>query len=558
MLLLAGAALLGPTGRDDVYKTLWPAHTFSSSGAIQNYNGEAVEQSSSLLHVILLGGLHRLTGVDLPLLNVVFILACGVLAVLLSHRLANLLAAETNWMFGLLLGSQPVMLYWAWGGLDAALAGLVLLAWLCAGIELLQGKGGKWMGWGKVAVAGMLLAMVRPEAPLVGMLGIAIAWFLAQKSAAVTPGRVWLGLVLALLVTCGLVIGWRLWLTGDWLPQSAMAKAGLLEPGRWLAGCKYLVRTLIQHPELSIPALGAVVWMVRAFRQKGLPSANSLVLGLLAAGLAFIVMSGGDWMENGRFLVPFLFPAIVLAWMWLVGGKQVWRKIGVAAWGLLSIGSLVGMTRTQNTGYPVWQEAGLGIAIEDSFLSKWAAEEGVQSPSLSSQFSEIERRNRIHLRDIPAAERLVWVTDLVYAGKQEPVVVLSQQAGMMPYHLGLARSGRFRFIDLVGLCTRDFTECPVTRGRGNFSGGLNMDLCYLFQDWPKIGAECKIPLPDVVFSLSDEAAGLEACVENAGYQVVYRQSGALPSGPSWLPGMALEAGQFIAVHRKWVLSRAQP
>lgn len=393
---------------------------------------------------------------------------------------------------------------------------------------------------------------------MVGILGLVIAWFLAQKSAQGAPIRVWLGLVVVLLATSGFVIALRLWLTGDWLPQSALAKAGLFDPMRWLAGCKYLVWSLIRHPELSIPGLGALFWMIRAFRQGGLPFANSLVLGLLAAGLAFIVMSGGDWMENGRFLVPYLFPAMVPAWMWLAGEKRAWTKVAIAGWALLSVLSLVGMARTQNTGYPVWHSADLEFAIIDNTLEPWAAEVGVKSPDLASHFSEIERRNRVHLRDIPAAERLIWVTDLVFARKQEPVVVLSQQAGMMPYHLGMARPGRFRFIDLVGLCSRDFTECPVTRGRGNLSGGLNMDLCYLFNDWARIDAECKIPLPDVVFSLSDEAAGLEGCVENAGYQVVYRQSGTLPLGPSWLPGMALEAGEFIAVQRKWVLPPAQP
>ncbi|MDY6991315.1 MAG: hypothetical protein SVR94_01745 [Pseudomonadota bacterium] len=58
-LFLYGAA----TGRDDPYITYWAAQALSSFGHIINYNGVALEQSSSLLHVILLAVLHYFSGI---------------------------------------------------------------------------------------------------------------------------------------------------------------------------------------------------------------------------------------------------------------------------------------------------------------------------------------------------------------------------------------------------------------------------------------------------------------------------------------------------------------
>jgi len=56
-----GFLLFGSTGRDDSYITYWVADQFRRTGRIANYNGKAIEQSSSLLHVLVLAGLSWLT-----------------------------------------------------------------------------------------------------------------------------------------------------------------------------------------------------------------------------------------------------------------------------------------------------------------------------------------------------------------------------------------------------------------------------------------------------------------------------------------------------------------
>ena len=62
LLLLMAVAFLafGPGGDDDAHITYTAAKNLAETGAITNTNGEAVEQGSSLLHVILLGYTYKL------------------------------------------------------------------------------------------------------------------------------------------------------------------------------------------------------------------------------------------------------------------------------------------------------------------------------------------------------------------------------------------------------------------------------------------------------------------------------------------------------------------
>lgn len=61
LVLVAGFFVYGATGHDDAHITFWAAHTLSSHGNITNYNGEYVQQSSSLLLTLLLAAIHYLT-----------------------------------------------------------------------------------------------------------------------------------------------------------------------------------------------------------------------------------------------------------------------------------------------------------------------------------------------------------------------------------------------------------------------------------------------------------------------------------------------------------------
>lgn len=535
-MLISGFVLFGPTGRDDVYKTLWPALTFAESGQILNYNGEALEQSSSLLHVVLLGSISRLTGINLPDLNFFLILGCGLVAVLLSLRLARRLGVSDLFTLGILAGAQPVFTYWAFGGLDGVLAAMAWLVFADGLRKCLDQKRPLMVILGTLTVI-----LVRPEGCflLLAALTGAVIYSVFPAKEKLNEGDVnrsetkslFLVSILGALVTA-VMVGWRIWHSGHWLPQTAIAKSGGFGWEKSIEGMRYLWHSTRIHPELLVLWAGLCLGVWQGVRKK-LNAWKALIMITSIAGIAFVVFSGGDWMENGRFFVPFVPLLLVNAFFQLETIFVKWVSLFKFGWIALSLAGLVWTARYHNTGY-------------SPFLHSKEKTQQLEAFS-NGKIPFSERYNRVHLRDIQPLAALRLAVDEVYLQKRKPVSVLSQQAGMMAFHLAETHRGKFRFIDLVGLCTSDFTDCAVTKDRGNFRGGLNMDLIYLMQDLPKIEAECGISAPDIVFGLDDEAGSLRQAMIARGYRLAYLQEGKMPESHPWFPGLEIDAIEFIVV-----------
>ncbi len=536
LLLIAGFVLLGPTGRDDVYKTLWPANTFATSGQILNYNGDALEQSSSLLQVIVLGTLNRITGIYLPDLNFGFILFSGVLGIFLLLRLARKMGVRNLLTLGILAGLQSVYCYWAMGGLDSVLAAV---AWLVFANGFATFSAGR-RPW-EMLLGVVLVVTVRPEGLMVAVAALAATWIYGVLVQRGKPGggrlftletRMVIWVSIAFAVIGGAVIVWRIWHSGFWLPQTVIAKSGGFGVAKSLNGLRYVWHTTRVHPELWILWAGAGVAFWNAIRRKS-TAVEFLLLAIVSAGLGFVIVSGGDWMENGRFLVPYIPFLLLLTFVELETLFSKWVSALILPWIVLSIYGMMVMATGYNTGYsPV-----MGYPIRKEVAEKLE--------NTGIHFSE--RYNRIHLRDFYPFWALRREVESLWREKGKPVTVLSQQAGMMAYNLAMMNYGQFRFIDLVGLCTADFTDCVVTRDRGNFVGGLNMDLVYFFEDLPNIQAKCGIVAPDIVFGLDDEEGSLRNAVLANGYRLAYSQGGKMPIGKGWFPGLEVDAIEFIAV-----------
>jgi hypothetical protein len=529
IVLLAGFLMFGPGGRDDVYKTLWPARTFAESGRIINYNGEALEQSSSLLHVLALGAIHKVAGWNLPDLNFVFILCCGMGCLALGRVLAPRMGISDPLGWGIAMGGQAVFAYWAMGGLDGALAGLCWLLFACACGGYLE-KGGRRQGIG-VFLGACLVVLVRPEGILVGV-GAVLALLLLRIAAGnadkVTVSRL-LVVLCMMAAVAGALMAWRLWHSGSWMPQPVMAKAGGMGWERAWGGLRYVGRETLRHPELGFLWVGLLVAGVAMVKGRHANITLQLAWTIAVSGLAFVVLTGGDWMENGRFLVPFVPLACLILAARLEGLPRMAGKCLMIVWIGVSIAGLVLTARHNGTGYSPL------LMRENPY---WGAAAG-------RPFTE--RYNRVHLRDVQPFAALKAAVQEVQTREGRPAVVLSQQAGMMAYYLAAECPSQFRFMDLVGLCTKDFTDCPVTSGRGNFNGGLNMDLVYFFDDLAKLQSGCGIEKPDIVYGLDDPKGSLFMHVLGQGYRLAYLQDGLMPMGGTWFPGLEIEAVEFIVV-----------
>src|SRR6185295_14589454 len=160
LILILGPLLFSSSGRDDSYITYGAARALVIDGEILNYNGARVEQSSSLLHVVLLAVTARVVPLPLPSLGPLLSLSCGALAVFLTYRLGYLLFAPAALPAALLAACSSSLLYWSASGMESTLAACVTV-WL-----ILVAYRWLWMGRGSyvAALAAVLSFLsVRPE-----------------------------------------------------------------------------------------------------------------------------------------------------------------------------------------------------------------------------------------------------------------------------------------------------------------------------------------------------------------------------------------------------------
>lgn len=515
LVVALGALLFVSTGRDDAHITYWPAHTLATRGALLNYSGDRVEQSSSLLLVVILGALARVTSIPIPTLGVLVSVACGAAVPVVLLQCHGRDARRSGLMAGALLSTSTYLVYWSFSGMETALAALCgawLVARLAREIEPDAPPRPAAATWLAVAV----FTIARPESGLVAILLFVIAGGagLARRKRGATPSKPAL-LAAGAAVAFLLVGGWRLAYFGSFFPQPVIAKSAGLSAGAALAGTLYIVRHLASPAALpfavaATAGLGIVLWDLR--RGVPVPSLTVAAAALVLADAAFVVASGGDWMEGGRFLVPAWPAAAILATTALE--RVAAGRRGVAA-GLfaLQVAGMAYFAFTSSTGAPLWKVS-----------------ETVHGAA--TRYSPFERVNRIHRRDLPAIAALETVVDRVGALRAGRVSLMSGQMGIVPYHLVLDRPDRVEVVDRRGLVDRALTSCPVTAGAPRSAEGLVLGYGAYFRAAGEIAARCGWKPPDVVYDLDQNLGELEG----AGYVPVFLVEG----GPG-------NKGQLIAV-----------
>ena len=325
LFLLLGFSLFPAGGIDDAHITYWPAHTLACRGEIVNYNGEAVEQSSSLLLVCLLALLHVLTSLPVPELGWWVGIGSGALCVLATRALWRPHSPGAATTAAVLLVLSYPFVYWSFSGMEtslAALAGTLLVLALSG--YLRHGHSGPRL----LALLATLAAYVtaRPEGMLVA--GCVIAGAVVLLRTRRLNASMVLHLVLVFTATAAALIGWRLYSFGVWMPRPVMAKSAGLSAAALRQGLGYLREQPAVTAFVLLGTANAMRCIWRATRGGDLAPA---VCGLfLIAQVSFVVLCGGDWMEGGRFLAPALpFAAVLVVDLAGVCGPRLARPIYV-------------------------------------------------------------------------------------------------------------------------------------------------------------------------------------------------------------------------------------
>jgi hypothetical protein len=290
--------------------------------------------------------------------------------------------------------------------------------------------------------------------------------------------------------------------------------------GHLKAGISYVLETVYAvNPVGFVLAALAVVGIWRIARRP--TPLGILVVTAAFTESAFVVLSGGDWMEGGRFLVVLAALVSILAAVALAGASiRTLVTGGACALIALQIVGMVRFARSESTGTPIWASP-LPLA------------------SSAQNFEWVERQNRVHLRDtltIAPLERVIKDLQPHVAGR---ITIASGQGGMVAYYVFRKAFGQLTFIDLADVATDTFmTRCPQLLDPGKVGSRVH------YADWLATSARCDVPKPDIIVDVFDfRLLGSDQ------YVAVHQDDGNIGSSSSLLPGETISLVQFIAVRR---------
>lgn len=528
LLLSLGFGLFASAGHDDSHITYWVAWKLRETGQLVNYNGERVEQSSSLAHVLVLALLALLTRIDIPTLGPVTSIGAALLTLVATRAAIRRAAPKAPPGGELLVASNASFVYWAFGGLETPLFAATSLGLVLALHRSLEARRPAWVALGASSLA---FVATRPEAPLV--LGCALlplglfAWRTGR-------GRAWLSSSALALAPALLLFGFRRAYFSAWFPNPVYTKATGIDAS---GGFRYLAQHL--YPGGLLLGLFALIGLgfaaVRATQAKA-PPALVAAASLTVSYLGFVVLTGGDWMTGGRFVAHLVPLLAVLAWVGLaeLPRPRLVPWLAAASVALAVFGVLL-LANGPSTGRPLWTTRKLRPGVE--------ARVGPRG------YGFFELSNRVHLRDTLIAAKLVdWIGALREAHPGRRFELMASQAGMVPYYAFREHEDVLHFVDMCSLTTREPRACLAASELDRRKVGLQLHFDRYFARRSAIDEKCGTRRPDLVFGLGQR--GIEAVLERNGYAIVFRQKGPIRSeglGP-WFRA-PLASDQFIAIDR---------
>ncbi|HSJ14322.1 MAG TPA: hypothetical protein VK939_07895, partial [Longimicrobiales bacterium] len=268
-LYVATAGLVGVGLIDDTYIFLRYARNIAEGyGPVFN-TGERVEGYTSPLWLAVLT-VPALLSANLPLWALLSGGLAGALTIALVARTGGFRAGLLGAAF---LATHPPLVYWSFSGMDTVPAAGLVLATLLAAER------------GRLLLAGTLLGLAvlaRPDAAwcLPAVAGLVI-WRLGWRAALRQSWQV--ALPAAALVLTHLA--WRIHYYGEWLPNTALAKAGVPLSLLIGSGAAYVARALVAYAPLVALAL-----LARRYQFQPRDRLVALLLGGLAWFVLYVLM----------------------------------------------------------------------------------------------------------------------------------------------------------------------------------------------------------------------------------------------------------------------------
>lgn len=509
-------------GHDDTWIMLFAGETLGQGQWFLNHNGATQEVSTSVLGALLAGLASHIApaGHEYVVWKIAAWLPAMFAGVLFFETLRRRLGPVFSWSWLFVLCCIPQWHYWAWGGLESGLFWLLSLSFLLALSQWTQSP-----TWHSGTVAGLfalILPLTRADAlwaPLV--LLCSSSWAKpASTRLRIAPGLFAIAATMAFHCL-------RYWLSGQWLPSPAYAKASLsIESIQ--QGLNYLYQFHAQSPlhwtlAITIPlSLWGSIRLLRSLGDtKDHPRLFEWASLLILVIDTTTVLVGGDWMSYHRFairslpikiLVLALSADMALKWLTLRSTRPLIRNL---ACGTFAAVALMG-----------WNADGV---VERPGVFRFGSKisQGVPlSPNLIGYMKTSNMPLQHETRTLSPwldAELPLLVEQARTAGGL-PLVVASYQAGYF------AREVRQRFnvsevifVDLAGLTERRIGSLPGERTALGLSDGTFHWASSLAQGHSALGhflAECH---PDAVYVLKASLSEV-GLMKSAGYSISYSKT----------------------------------
>lgn len=361
------------TTTDDAFIPLrFARNVIEGHGPVFN-PGEAVEGFSSPLH----------------LLVSIFVVAVPVSQKLLLAKLASVLfgaaavwcalrtiaALRMPWwaqvVGALLVGTSVPLAVASSNGLETSLVAALVTATVLVVVRWGSDR------WVLLGLLGSGIVLARPEGVLTVALMAAATAAIAERGR-ILPAIRWAAFPAA---TAALVLAARLAYYGDVVPNTYWAKR-LPAGTAYHAGIDYLRLSIspgTEHPTWSLVwcfgvvalvassvLLASGVWAVAVRRER-----LAVAVGAVAAQVAFVLVAGGDWMGQGRFIAPVVPVAAVLqargAWHLESRFRRLVPRSAAAPVVLALVVCPIALTFPHTPRYPVWNLQG---ASDEDLVSR--------------------------------------------------------------------------------------------------------------------------------------------------------------------------------------------